>query len=268
MRKLFTLTFAVILIIAIISAISVSAHAANVDLSGMSYNDLVGLKDSINSAIWNSSEWEEVEVPQGVYIVGQHIPAGHWTILPKEGYWCSITAGTGLNDAQTRVDNMKRKGGFTLVSKTSDIYDDGDQTSGDIVLESGWYIEISDSPAIFTPYNGKSSFSFKNGTQNAASDSSYYEDYLVIEDFSVYQDGTDAYIEGKSKNIGTEFVELAKYRCTFLVETDGEVIATEYAYVTDIGPGESVSFTVTAPYDARMHAGKATLIDVYMGGKW
>ena len=47
--------------------------AEDIDLSGMSIDELVELKDRINLAIWNSQEWEEVTVPQGEWIVGEDI---------------------------------------------------------------------------------------------------------------------------------------------------------------------------------------------------
>ena len=50
------------------------------DISSLSYDELVELKDSINLAIWNSQEWQEVTVPMGVWTVGEDIPVGHWSI--------------------------------------------------------------------------------------------------------------------------------------------------------------------------------------------
>ena len=40
-----------------------SAAADPVDLSGMSFDELVALRDQLNLAIWNSQEWQEVTVP-------------------------------------------------------------------------------------------------------------------------------------------------------------------------------------------------------------
>ena len=52
----------------------------DINLSGMSYEELVALKDQINLAIWKSGKWQEVEIPQGVWKVGEDIPAGKWTV--------------------------------------------------------------------------------------------------------------------------------------------------------------------------------------------
>ena len=73
MKKLIT----VILILALI--LPVAALADLPDLSGLSFNELVQLRDQLNLAIWNSQEWQ-VTVPIGVWKVGEDIPVGKWTI--------------------------------------------------------------------------------------------------------------------------------------------------------------------------------------------
>ena len=73
MKKLVSFFLAALLICS-------AAAADPVDLSGMSYDELVALRDQINLAIWNSQEWQEVTVPEGIWIVGEDIPAGHWSI--------------------------------------------------------------------------------------------------------------------------------------------------------------------------------------------
>ena len=50
------------------------------DLSGLSFDELVLLRDQLNLAIWNSKEWQEVKVPIGVWKIGDDIPVGKWTI--------------------------------------------------------------------------------------------------------------------------------------------------------------------------------------------
>ena len=78
MKKLFSALLAVLMLC------TASASAKTIDLSSMSYDELVALKDQINLALWESEKWEEVTVPQGVYQVGADIPAGHWTIKASE----------------------------------------------------------------------------------------------------------------------------------------------------------------------------------------
>ena len=68
-------TLCIILAFVLVLTLAPAAFA-DVDLSGMSFDELVALKDQINLALWNSADWQEVTVPQGVWQVGADIPAG------------------------------------------------------------------------------------------------------------------------------------------------------------------------------------------------
>lgn len=74
MKKLLT----VILILALL--VPFSAFADLPPLDGLTYDELVELKDQINLAIWNSDNWQEVTVPAGIWKIGEDIPEGHWSI--------------------------------------------------------------------------------------------------------------------------------------------------------------------------------------------
>ena len=54
------------------------AQASAIDLSGMSLAELVDLKEQVTLAMWETEDWQEVTVPQGLYKIGEDIPAGHW----------------------------------------------------------------------------------------------------------------------------------------------------------------------------------------------
>lgn len=136
---------------------------AEIDISGMSYDELVALKDQINLAIWNSQEWQEVEVPQGVWLVGTDIPAGHWSIYAVAKY-ASITIGTQLDET-----------GKDIAAFASDFYEyervtnpsykyfekDSDVETVDFDLKEGTYVLIEDGTVAFSPYSGKPSLGFK-----------------------------------------------------------------------------------------------------------
>lgn len=136
---------------------------AEIDLSDMTYAELVALKDQINLAIWNSNEWQEVKVPQGVWLVGQDIPAGHWSISAV-GDYAGITIGTQLNET-----------GKDIAAFASDFYEyekvtnptykyfekDSDLTIIDFELKNGTYVLIEKGTVLFTPYAGKPSLGFK-----------------------------------------------------------------------------------------------------------
>ena len=149
---------AISLLIAVAAMMNVSAFA-DVDLSGMSFDELVALKDQINLAIWNSEEWQEVEVPQGVWEVGADIPEGKWTIKAM------LNANTYV-----RVGNEVKNGGTDVSSKTSKLITDegysyfdasSDVTSWTIELKVGDYVQIDYGSAVFMPFSGKPSLGFK-----------------------------------------------------------------------------------------------------------
>ena len=48
-----------VILLALLFSVS-PVGSADIDLSGMSYEELVALKDRINLAMWESDEWEEV----------------------------------------------------------------------------------------------------------------------------------------------------------------------------------------------------------------
>lgn len=137
---------------------------AEVDLSGMSYDELVALKDQINLAIWNSQEWQEVTVPVGVWKVGEDIPAGHWTItVAPDGptNWAYISIGTALDQTGKAIDIMATEYYYSEGIKLagSDAIPNLEQI--DYELNDGAYVIVDYSDVIFVPYAGKPSLGFK-----------------------------------------------------------------------------------------------------------
>ena len=151
-----------IMILAIV-LIPLAAIADLPDLSGLTFEELVQLRDQINLAMWNSQEWQEVTVPQGVWVVGEDIPIAHWTISlspSASAKWASIKYCDRLNEAGTDAGNQ-----FYC-----NIYDYLDVGSADndkypqsihIDLKPGTYIIIGHAPVVFTPYTGKPDLGFK-----------------------------------------------------------------------------------------------------------
>ena len=54
--------------------------AQTIDFSKKSMSELLKIQSDLISAIWNSPEFKEAVVPEGIYEVGKDIPAGKWTI--------------------------------------------------------------------------------------------------------------------------------------------------------------------------------------------
>ena len=93
--------FMLVFLLGILFSTTVLAAPQTIDLDTITYDEAVALKDQLNLAIWNSAEWQEVTVPQGIYEVGVDIPAGHWTIVAAKGARSLIKWVTKLNETKT-----------------------------------------------------------------------------------------------------------------------------------------------------------------------
>lgn len=153
MKRILSLALALILVLAI-----PVVSFADIDLSGMSFDELVALKDQINLAIWQSEDWQQVEVPQGVYQIGVDIPAGKWTITPKADATTYIKVGDETTNGGTEV---KMKFGEVVWDTGAMMYKEGNLTEYTIELEDGQYLQVDNGIAVFSPYSGKPTLGFK-----------------------------------------------------------------------------------------------------------
>lgn len=139
-----------------------NACAAGMDLSGLSFDELVALKEQINLAIWQCEEWQEVTVPQGVWQIGKDIPVGHWTIRMADNIswnsWCGLTIATKLDESGRDAPYDSRIL-YQQLSKIGVEYPA--PTEVDIDFKEGWYLIIENNDVIFSPYTGKPSLGFK-----------------------------------------------------------------------------------------------------------
>ena len=157
MKKLLSLILALVLLLPF------SAFADLPDISNLTYYELVALKDQINLAMWNSQEWQEVTVPQGVWVVGEDIPIAHWTISlspSASAKWASIEYCDLLNEAGTDAGNQFYCNIYDYLNVGSSDNDRYPQTIH-IDLKPGTYIIIGNAPVVFTPYSGKPNLGFK-----------------------------------------------------------------------------------------------------------
>lgn len=143
--------------------VSSIAIAATVDLSGMSYDELLALKDQINLAMWASEDWQEVTAPQGTYKVGEDIPAGHWTIRPGEGLYTYVKWGDALDESGKDLgfDGKLFVSEIITSEKNSHFEKGKDKTECDFDVKDGQYIIVESGDAVFTPYTGKPGLGFK-----------------------------------------------------------------------------------------------------------
>lgn len=131
------------------------------DISNLSYEELVALKDQINLAMWNSQEWQEVSVPFGTYKIGEDIPAGHWTISPgiSHGYFY-VWYFEEPNEFGRPVKPLTKYVNQALATEDFHAFDEEYIHSVDFDMKEGWYF-YTEQTVIFTPYSGKPDLGFK-----------------------------------------------------------------------------------------------------------
>lgn len=139
------------LVILVVSLVLVSSAAlattAAFDFSGLSLAQLVEVQQQLNLAMWATDEWQEVEVPAGVYEIGKDIPAGYWTISPEPGEYVIVRWGTALDSSKTDLAGY----GSYLAQEGLD----GDEVANvSWELTDGTYLIIESGSVIFTPFSG------------------------------------------------------------------------------------------------------------------
>lgn len=156
MKKLIALFLSLLLILPVVTL------AADLpDLDGLSFDELVTLREKINLAIWNCQEWQEVSVPAGTYVVGQDIPAGHWSIrvaaeqdILNVSYFDMIDEiGKGPARGCNHIIETIASPGFSA-------FGDINAETFDIDAKEGWYIKVTKA-VIFSPFTGKPDLGFK-----------------------------------------------------------------------------------------------------------
>ena len=144
---------------------------AEIDLSGLTFDELVELRQKCQLEMMSRSEWKEVQVPQGVWEVGKDIPAGDWIIKCADiGQTnvnmriCVVAWGEGYPRDET-FEYKKRFGRITVANpdnKYYEEYENGTPTEAKIHLEAGQYIVIENhfNAAIFMRDFSTAPFSF------------------------------------------------------------------------------------------------------------
>lgn len=137
MRKLLAVVLLVLLAVAPVCV-------AEIDLSGMSFDELIELQTQVNLALWETEEWQEVTVPLGKYIVGKDIPEGEWMVSSQEGHSAYINV----------YDDDTMKWSRAAIGEA---LDKGETIK--LTLVNGNCVVIDISPIVFKPYVPLFSFS-------------------------------------------------------------------------------------------------------------
>ncbi len=141
--------------------VTAAAAAEIPDISGLTFDELVALRDQINLAIWNSQEWQEVTVPGGIWEIGKDIPAGHWCVrLAKPSATDSVWVFEKLDRAGMGPNYNYYYRFQSLISDNMQDYINSFPVSVDLILPHGWYFQCS-ADVVFTPYAGKPDLGFK-----------------------------------------------------------------------------------------------------------
>ena len=75
-----------ILALVLVIAMCFGFAAAEIDLSGMTFNELLELQQQVMDALWQMDEsWAHVTLESGRYIVGEDLPAGRYRLTAVEG---------------------------------------------------------------------------------------------------------------------------------------------------------------------------------------
>lgn len=150
-----------IICILLLVCMTTFAAAESVDLSGMTFDELVALKEKINLAIWECQEWQEVTVPEGLYVVGEDIPEGTWTIKAATAHFTAIKFGDKLEPNGIDIAYSKNYGSGEAYSPESRVTTASDPLEFTFTAKKGEYIQVDFAPALFTPYTGKPDLGFK-----------------------------------------------------------------------------------------------------------
>ena len=143
--------------------ISGFAFAEGIDLSALSFDELIQLREQIAKELTTRPEWKEVTVTQGVWEVGVDIPAGHWSISAANSASSKVIIGTALDSTGRDIDTRRSDFYFwKRLRSTAYRYFDpvSDIESIDFELKNGMLVIVEDGPVVFTPYIGKPSLGF------------------------------------------------------------------------------------------------------------
>lgn len=148
MKKIF------LAIVIMMLCIQPALAASGIDISGLSFDELLELKEQINLAIWASEGWQKVTVPAGAYKVGRDIPAGHWTITPVDGQTARVYWGSSLDESKTDIPllSLYTYEQITSPEDTYAKYNNIESVSWD--LTGGSFVVIKDSAVVFSPFAG------------------------------------------------------------------------------------------------------------------
>ena len=138
----------IITVVLILSLLLPAAALADLpDISGLSYEELLSLRDEVNLAIMSSDEHQEIILPPGLWAVGKDIPAGRWLVTPLDGQYMNLWYGDVVNESGTNAgygwDNINGYNKSMSTKKNKDgTWKDIDCPHSVIIkMQEGWYLK-------------------------------------------------------------------------------------------------------------------------------
>ena len=132
MKRIVSLFLALILV-----CMAAACAAESIDLSGLSFDELMSLRQALDAEIMSRPEWKEVAVPAGTWVVGKDIPAGSYCIKSEKGY-VNVTVWRKVKDDYSNNGLVYNE----LIKPESPL--------GKIELEDGFILDLG-RPVVFTP---------------------------------------------------------------------------------------------------------------------
>ena len=136
---------------------------AEIDLSGLTFDELVDLRNQCLTEMTKRDEWQEVTVPVGVWKIGEDIPAGHWSIKCAGSYASSFSTVYYTPELDETKKKASNRGSFIYADmvKIKESPALTNNTVLDLELKEGNYLVIEKCPVILFPYTGKPDLGFK-----------------------------------------------------------------------------------------------------------
>lgn len=150
MKKLFCLLLVSVLVLPVFALADIP------DISGLSYDELLQLREQVDIAIMNSAEHQEISLPVGLWAVGVDFPAGTWLVTPLDNQYLNLWYGDVLNEAGTEPGygwdwvNGYNKTMSTKKKKDGSWRDSDMPHSVTLTMKEGWYLKNSGA-VVLTP---------------------------------------------------------------------------------------------------------------------
>lgn len=149
------------------------ARAMEIDWSSMTDKEILfaigaaqaelDRRNGTESAAETEAEVKKVTVPIGVWVVGEDIPVGHWTITVAPGQqmqWGVVSYGMKLDELGKNIEYVLGEPYYWEMIKIEGSAASVSLTEIDLDMQEGAYVVIEECDMIFTPYQGKQKLDF------------------------------------------------------------------------------------------------------------